>query len=289
MLAAAVIIALLLVAGWVFAPSIERALMYLPDPTYVSPADADLTDVEELRLATSDGETVIAWYARARPGEPTLLYFHGNAGTLADRNERISKHQEAGRGVFIMSYRGYSGSTGKPSEPRNVADAKLAYDTLRSKGVAAEDVILYGESIGSGVAVQVAAEKDVGGIVLDAPYTSIVDVAEICYPRLPVRALMRDRYETLERHLPRVSAPVFVIHGEADQVIPVEMGRKIAAQAPAGGTIVTFPEAGHTDHYLYGSFEAVEEWISRLRQAGGSSTPLRGAFDQDAKQEKAAG
>ncbi|MEO1543605.1 MAG: alpha/beta hydrolase [Pseudomonadota bacterium] len=287
MLTAAIVGGLLLALVWFGVPRLERAMMYAPDPTYVHPSDAGLINVEERRLQTADGHTVIAWFARAKPGEPTLLYIHGNAGTLADRAERIEKHQQAGRGVFIMSYRGYSGSTGSPSEKHNVADAKLAYDVLRSEGLPAQDVILYGESIGTGVAVQVASDKPVGGIILDAPYTSIVDVAEVCYPRLPARALMRDRYETLELHLPKVSAPVFVIHGEADDVIPVQMGRKVAAAAPAGGEIATFPEAGHTDHYLFGSFEAVDDWIVRLRRE--QDTSPRASDQRDEATKKAAG
>ena len=111
-------------------------------------------------------------WARARPGQPTLLYFHGNAGSLAFRSERIRHYQARGRGVFMMSYRGYSGSTGSPSESANVADALLAYTFLVDAGVAARDIILYGESLGTGVAVQVAAQKPVAGVVLDAPYTS---------------------------------------------------------------------------------------------------------------------
>lgn len=245
-------------------PRLERAMMYAPDPTHVNPADAGLPQVEERLLSTPDGERLVTWYGAAKPGDPTLLYIHGNAGTLEGRAERIGNYLKLGRGVLIMAYRGYSGSTGKPSETANVADAQLAHEYLRSVGVPASDILIYGESIGSGVGVQVAAEKDVGGIILDAPYTSIVDVAELHYPYLPARLLMRDRYETLEKHLPKVRAPVFVIHGERDGTIPVAMGRKIAAGAPMGGEIVTFPEAGHTDHYLYGSFEAVNAWIERV-------------------------
>ncbi|MEM1371442.1 MAG: alpha/beta hydrolase [Pseudomonadota bacterium] len=256
--------AVLSVLIFVGAPKLERALMYHPAKVRVSPEEAGLPHIREVQLKTADGETLVAWYAPAKSGEPTLLYFHGNAGTLADRAERIEKYLSRGRGVFIMAYRGYSGSTGHPSEAANVADARLAYETLRSLGVAAADIVLYGESIGSGVAVQVAAARPAGGIVLDAPYTSLVDVAARCYPYLPSSSLMTDRYETLETHLPRVNAPVFVVHGEQDAIIPVAMGRRIAAAAPAGGEIATFPEAGHTDHYLYGSFEAINDWLERV-------------------------
>lgn len=261
---AGAIVAALMGVAYVGAPWLERKLMYSPDPARVTPGEAGLAGVREDTLTMRDGARIVTWYAAAGPGQPTLLYIHGNAGTLADRAERIGRYMERGYGVLIMSYRGYSGSTGQPSEANNVSDAKEAYDSLIARGVKPCDVVVYGESIGTGIAVQVAAAKPVGGIVLDAPYTSIVDVAEIFYPYLPGRMMMRDRYETLDRHLPKVTAPVFVIHGEDDQIIPVEMGRKIAAAAPAGGEIATFPAAGHTDHYLYGSFEAVVDWIERI-------------------------
>ncbi|MBU2582213.1 MAG: alpha/beta hydrolase [Alphaproteobacteria bacterium] len=255
-------IALIIILG---APHLERALMYSPDPTYTKPAEAGLIGVEEETIVTHDGEKLIVWYSPPAPGQPTLLYIHGNAGSLADRAERIAAYQQFGRGMCVMSYRGYSGSTGKPSERANVLDAVKTYDGLIAKGLQPEDIIAYGESIGSGIAVQLARQRPVAGIILDAPYTSIVDVAELCYPYLPARQMMRDRYETLE-HLQYVDAPMLVVHGEADRVIPVEMGRKVAAQAPGVAEIVTFPEAGHSDHYSHGSFEAINSWIDRLRE-----------------------
>lgn len=249
---------------FVGAPYVERALMYHPNGERVAPADEGLAGVKELILETPDGERLVSWYSPAETGQPTLLYFHGNGGTLGARADRLAGYRKLGRGFLIMAYRGYSGSTGSPSEARNVADAKLAYETLRGFGVTPEDIIIYGESIGTGVAVQVAVEKQAAGIVLDAPYTSILDVATRCYPYLPARLFMRDRYDTMA-HLPEVKIPLLVIHGEKDDIIPVGMGREVAAKAPGPSEIVTFAEAGHTDHYLYGSFEAVNAWIDRLR------------------------
>lgn len=248
------------------APYVERGLMYHPNGERVAPEKEGLKGVEDLTLETNDGERLVAWYSPARPGQPTLLYFHGNGGTLGARADRLAGYRALGRGFLIMAYRGYSGSTGSPSEARNVADAKLAYDTLRGFGVAADDIIIYGESLGTGVAVQVAAEKPAAGIVLDAPYTSILDVAIRCYPYLPARLLMRDRYETM-KFLPRVKIPLLVIHGEQDEIIPVAMGREVAAKAPGPSEIKTFARAGHTDHYNYGSFGAVNAWIDALRSS----------------------
>ena len=174
----------------------QRRLTYFPDPERTAPASFNLPRVEE-RIIETDGERLVSWFAPASPGRPTILYFHGNAGNLASRSERVRRFLARGWGVLFMSYRGYSGSSGSPSERANVADAKRAYEMLRREGVPPEDIIVYGESLGSGVAVQVAAEKGIAGLVLDAPYTSIVDVAAVSYPYLPVRPFILDRYETM--------------------------------------------------------------------------------------------
>lgn len=245
-------------------PILQRKLMYFPDPTYYTPAQAGLADVSERVIETADKARVLAWFARAKPERPTLLYFHGNAGGLETRNERIRKYMARGLGVFMMTYRGFGGSSGTPSETANVSDGLLAYDALVAAGVAASDILVYGESLGTGVAVQVAAARPVGGLVLDAPYTSMVDLAALHYPLIPGRWFMTDRYET-RRHIAGVTAPLLILHGEADTIIPVEMGRAVFDLAAAPKVIKTFPGAGHSDHYLYGSYEALYAWIAQLR------------------------
>ena len=244
--------------------AVQRDFIYHPDPQRVSPQSAGLEGVEERVLETPDGERVIAWYGRAKPNQPTLLYFHGNGGSLVTRAQRIRRYLAQGRGLFMMSYRGYSGSTGSPSERANVADAKLAYDVLVKEGVMPADIIVYGESIGSGVAVQVAAAFPVGGLILDAPYTSLVDLAAADFFFLPVSLLMRDRYDTIS-NIAAVYVPVLIVHGEDDHVIPVAMGRAVFAAAPGPKEIATIPNAGHADHYLYGSYDKIGDWIDRLR------------------------
>lgn len=267
-LAIVAVLAVVVIAG---ARVIEQSLMYFPARERVLPAEAGLAGVEEVEIKTGDGAVVLAWWARARPGQPTLLYFHGNGGSLYNRAERIRRYMEAGRGVFMMTYRGYGGSTGRPSERANVADAKRAYDSLAERGVAAADIIIYGESLGTGVAVQVAVEKPAAGLILDAPYTSILDVARLHYPYLPAGLFLRDRYETAG-YMAQLEAPLLIVHGESDEVIPVGMGRALYAMARAPKELVTVPGAGHSDHGLFGSYDAIQAWIERLRASAG---PLR--------------
>ena len=275
-LIAAILYALILFGAVV----VQRKLMYFPARERVEPSRIGLAAVEERVISTPDGARVIAWYGKAQPGQPTILYFHGNGGSLITRQERIRKYLDRGRGILMMTYRGYGGSTGTPSEKANVADARLAYDLLRKDGIAPADIIIYGESLGSGVAVQVAAVRDCAGLVLDAPYTSVVDVGSLAYPFLPVDLLLTDRYETM-RYIGGVRVPLLVIHGERDTVIPVEMGRAVHAAANEPKTLVTFRQAGHSDHHQHGSFEAVNDWIDRLKGMAQGDSADEGRSEQD--------
>ena len=243
----------------------QRRLMYFPDRAHTLPAQVGLVGVEERVLKMPDGARVIAWYGKARPGEPTLLYFHGNAGSLANRASRIERFMAQGWGVYMMTYRGYGGGTGSPTETANVADARLAYGALVLEGVEPTSIILYGESLGSGIAVRLATERPVGGVVLDAPYTSIVDVAAQAYPFLPVRLLIADRYETT-KYIAQMQAPLLILHGERDTVIPVAMGRELFKLANEPKRLATFANGGHSDIYLdsNGALEAMRDWIRSL-------------------------
>jgi fermentation-respiration switch protein FrsA (DUF1100 family) len=259
-LTAAIAYAGLVLAAWLG----QRRLMYFPDPSRISPAVAGLTGVEEHLLDVPDGTRLVTWQAAPRPGQPTLLYFHGNAGGLINRAGRFARYQGLGYGLMAMSYRGYSGSTGSPSERANIDDAILAYEALRQRGVAAENIVVYGESLGSGVAVALAAQRKVGAVVLDAPYTSIVDIAAGQYPFLPVRTLLTDRYES-NALIGRVTAPVLILHGARDRIIPVAMGRDLYALAKDPKRLVIFPDGRHVDLDDHGAVQEVQKWVSEAR------------------------
>lgn len=244
----------------------QRRLMYFPDRSHTLPAQVGLVDVEERALRTPDGARVMAWYGKANPGQPTLLYFHGNAGSLAARTERIRRFMNQGWGIYMMTYRGYGGGAGSPSETANVADARLAYGALVLEGVEPTSIILYGESLGTGIAVRIATERPAAGLILDAPYTSIVKVAAQAYPFLPVRTVLKDRYES-EKYIGQVRMPLLILHGERDPVIPVAMGRELFQLANEPKRLATFPKAGHSDIYIDGNpaLDAVRKWIGDLK------------------------
>ena len=243
----------------------QRRLMYFPNRARVAPAQVGLADVEEKVLHTPDGARVLAWYGKARPGQPTLLYFHGNGGSLFERAERVRRFMGAGWGIYIMTYRGYGGSSGFPSEAANVADAGLAYDDVTAQGVAAEKLFLYGESLGTSIAARIALDRPAAGLVLEAPFTSAVAVGARAYPYLPVALLLKDRYET-DAFIARVRMPLLILHGERDRTIPVSMGRELYKLARAPKRLAIFPNGGHSDLYLAdrGALSAIKEWMSDL-------------------------
>lgn len=250
------IVAILLVAAW----SQQRILLYAPDPTRVDPSAGGLAAVQEVVLRTPDGIELIAWYGAAQPGQPTLLYFHGNAGNLLSRAGRMGEYLAKGRGMLMLSYRGYGGSDGKPTEADNVADAGLAYRWLLERGINPADIVVYGESLGSGVAVQLAEKQPVGGVILDAPYTSIADVGARIYPYLPVQSLILDRYDSLSR-IDRINAPLLIVHGEQDDLIPITMGRALFERARVPKQFNPIAGGGHADHWMFGSYDAIHGWI----------------------------
>lgn len=253
---------LLVLAGYV----LQRRFIYYPNPARVLPAEAGMTGVEERILTMPDGVRVVAWHAKAKPGKPTLLYFHGNGGSLAGRANRIRAYTAMGWGVYMMTYRGYGGSGGAPSEQANVADARIAYGALLLEGVAPDALILYGESLGSGVAARLATERKAAGLVLESPYTSIVEIARTQFPWLPAGLFLTDRYET-DKVLPQVRMPLLILHGRLDGLIPIEMGERLLAIANPPKAFVAFPEGRHNNLYAAGQDAQlkVAEWWEQLK------------------------
>ena len=159
----------------------------------------------------------------------------------------------------------YAGSTGYPTEANNVADAHLAYGALVQEGVLPEAIIPYGESLGTNLAARIAAEKVSAGLILEAPYTSVLEIALTDYPFLPVRLLLSDRYET-DKVLPQVKVPLLIIHGKEDGIIPVSMAQKLAKLANEPKRLVIFPRGDHSDLYVDGNnaLPVVRDWIRGL-------------------------
>jgi fermentation-respiration switch protein FrsA (DUF1100 family) len=238
----------------------QRALMYFPEAVRTAPAAAGLRGVEEVTLATGDGERVIVWHAPPRGNGPVVLYFHGNGGALRLRAARFGALMAQGIGFVALSYRGYGGSTGHPSEAGLIADARAVYQFAATR-YAPERLAPWGESLGTGVAVAVAAEHRVGRLVLEAPFPSALAVAAARYWYMPVRLALKDQFRS-DLRIAKVTAPVLVIHGVRDRVIPIAFGERLYALIPGRKTFVRFPDGGHSDLDDHGALTTVGDFLA---------------------------
>ena len=222
----------------------QRSFLYQPDTERVAPAAAGLRGFEEELVSTPDGARLVTWWSPPQPGRPVMVYFHGNGGNISYRAARAQFFQAEGCGVLMVEYRGYGGSTGVPSETTLTADARQMLDRLAARGYPAKRLVLFGESLGSGLAVTLAAERPVAALILDSPYTALVDIAAERMPYLPVRLMMLDRFDSLSK-IAKVHARLLVIHGDQDEVIPFEMGERLYAAANGPKSFVRLKGASH--------------------------------------------
>src|SRR5262245_1460952 len=237
----------------------QRSFLYVPPHTARTKPAAVGFPAEEIVLDTADGEKVMAWHVPPQAGKFVVLYFHGNGDVLALRVPRLRETFTDGTGLVALSYRGYAGSTGQPSEKGLLADAAAAYAFTTAR-YTPERVAVWGFSIGTRPAVALAAEQPIGKLILEAPYTSTVDVAASLLPFLPVRVLMKDQFRSDEL-IGKVSAPVLVMHGERDPAIPIRFGERLFALAREPKRFVHFPNGGHDDLDAHGSIAAVREFL----------------------------
>ena len=221
----------------------QRSFVFIPGGALMGPAEVGLPQVGNDRLTMPDGVEVTVWHAPPEPGMPTLLYFHGNAGNVSYRAEHFRQILDSGFGLLAPSYRGFPGSGGRASEAALVADALVLYDWLAERG---ERVVLHGESLGSGIAVAVAAERDPLAVVLESPYTAAVDHAAEIYPWAPVAWLMWDQFR-LRDLIASIGAPLLIVHGAADRVVPARHGERLYEMAREPKRLVVVPRAGHED------------------------------------------
>jgi fermentation-respiration switch protein FrsA (DUF1100 family) len=238
----------------------QRSLLYLPPQTMrTSPADVHFPQAEEVVLSTSDGENIIAWHVPPRDDQPIVVFLHGNGDSIALRVPRFQNIVSDGTGLLALSFRGYAGSSGSPTEKGLLSDVEAAYDFVAAR-YPVERIVLWGFSLGTGPAVITAAQRPIGKLILEAPYTSTADVAAQLYPFMPVRLLMKDQYRS-DASIAKIKAPLLVMHGDHDQVIPFAMGRKLFDKAPEPKRFVAFPNGTHVDLDRYGAIAVAREFI----------------------------
>ncbi len=255
----------------------QRSLLYPASNRRSTAAEAGLSGFQDLVLTTPDGEHLVAWWKPPQPGKALILYFHGNGGSLWNGRLRAQALTASGRGLLMISYRGYSGSTGSPTEVGLHTDARTAHDWVR-QSYEASRLVAYGESLGTGVAVRLASEQPLAGLILDAPYTSTADVASLIYWYVPVSWLMLDQFRSLDI-IQKVKAPILILHGTDDRTIPFAFGERLFEAAPEPKRFVRIEGGSHTRNLEHGGIAAVEEFLTAVeirlpeRTSGRAVTP----------------
>jgi hypothetical protein len=239
--------------------AVQRALMYFPETARTPPAAAGLPQAQEILLDTADGERLVAWHVPPRGEQPVVLYLHGNGGALWHRAGRFHALAADGIGLVAIDYRGYGGSTGRPTEAGLSTDAETAYDFAAARYPAAR-IAVWGESLGTGVAVGLAAERPIGRLVLEAPFTSAVDVAARRFSFVPVRWLMKDQFRS-DLRIAAVAAPLLVLHGARDTVVPIEYGERLFGLAREPKRFVRFPDGEHEGLDQLGALATVKTFL----------------------------
>lgn len=251
--------------------ALQDRLIYFPDPTPPPPPAAlGLPQVREMRLSTSDGLDILAWkLPPSRADAPVLLYLHGNGGHVGYRAERAHRFARLGWGALFVQWRGYGGNPGAPSEAGLTEDTRAGLRALQDAGVPAARIVLWGESLGTGPAIRLAAEDPtaMAAVILESPFTSLLALARLHYPLLPANLLLRDRYDSLSR-VGAVTAPILILQGARDTLVPPAMGRELAAAAHAPLELWEAPGAGHNDLGPAGAVEEAARFLARRLPGG---------------------
>ena len=244
---------------------LQRSFLYFPSGE-IPPLTDGFALVE---TRTADGLGLRHWYRPPRTESgPVLVVFQGNAGNLSHRVPKYAGLAGQGLGLFFVGYRGYGGNPGKPHQDGLLADGQSVLDWLAGQGVGPERVVLYGESLGSGIAVHLAAERPVAGVVLEAPYSSVAEVAQHHYWYLPAKWLILDKWDSVSR-VDELSGPLLVVHGERDRVIPARFGKRLFAAAGEPKELLLHPDAGHNNLLSFPQVaRRIETFLGNLVEAG---------------------
>lgn len=242
----------------------QRNFMYFPSETRPTAAELRVDEPEIVDISHGD-MSITGWYWPPKSDNGTVVvYFHGNGATLSGGIAKINVYREAGYGVLWAEYRGYAGNGGAPSEGALISDAKRYMNWLiQDKNIEPDRMVLFGESLGTGIAVQMATQYPVRAVILESAYTSTVDVAQQTYWMFPVKSLMKDQYRSID-HIKNVKAPILFIHAESDQVIPVKIGREIYEATNAPKKFIPIKGASHNNLYEYGALNHAIKFIQDL-------------------------
>ena len=236
----------------------QRYLIYVPAKVVPTREAYQALDMQEVQIATPDGLYLLAWYKPARENQPTVLVVHGNAGHIGNRMPLARHFIETAFGVLLLEYRGYAGNPGSPSESGLYSDASAAMKFLHKQGISDQKIVVYGESLGTGVATKMATQQSVCAVVLQSPFTSLTRMARYHYPWILLRPW--DKFDSLSR-IQQINAPLLVLHGKDDSLVPFDEGLTLFNNALEPKTMIAFPGRGHNDMWNADFFAHVTSFI----------------------------
>jgi hypothetical protein len=208
----------------------QRSLLYNPSENHYL-NDKINFNYKEIFIETDKKIKLKSWFIeKDLKNFKTILFFHGNAGNLFNRVYKLNELNKLNLNILIISWRGFSGNKGKPTEKNLYHDAQEAVKWLKAQGLDNKNIILYGESLGTGIATELASKNNFGGIILESPFTSMADTAKIYYPYLPVNFLLRDRYDSKSK-IKDIKTPILIMHGKMDNIVPQKMGLELFEKA----------------------------------------------------------
>lgn len=242
----------------------QKKLQYMPSGNIKSPEFYNLQNFTEQKLITKDDIEIISWYKKPKEGQKVVLYFHGNGGNLSGR---IHRYQFLSKdfAVLAVSYRGYSGNKGEVSEEGFFIDSKTAYEFLKNEGFRDEDIILYGESLGSSVALNLAQNKNFDAIILESPFYSALSVAKSRYPFVPIKYLLKDQFRS-DLFVKNVDVPILIFHGTNDNIVNYSEGKKLFDEISGKKQLVVVEEAGHLDFSNEFLMRNINMFLSEIQQ-----------------------
>ena len=242
----------------VFLNFYQRKLLYHPNIDRYIEEDSFVSEIEKVNIFTSDNQTILGWFYKKNPSKKTILFLHGNAGSLENRIYKLNYFKDLNLNFLIIAWRGFSGSTGKPSEKGLYEDATSAVKWLESNEIYQNNIIIYGESLGTAVGVEIAQNKNFAGIILESPFTSMIEVGKKHYPFLPVKLLLKDKYESINK-IKNINSPILIMHGKKDKIVPFKMGEKMFKEANS-------PKSSYFSDYDDHMMEYDKLLLNRLNQ-----------------------
>jgi len=244
----------------------QRSMMYYPTRHIAAKPE----NMQSVQLTTNDNLQLNAWYHPAKIGMPTLIYFHGNAGNFSSRYALVETYIEKGYGVLLASYRGYAGNPGHPHEKGLYKDADAALNFLKQNNISNKCIILFGESLGAAVAIHLANEHQVAGLILQSAFTSMTAVGQLHYPILPIKWLLKDRYNS-QASIKNIHVPLLFLQGENDKIVPATFSKQLFASANEPKKIQLYANVGHNDIVSQQLQNDVLTFLNQFKSCQGNS------------------